>query len=74
MDVAVGQRIAMLRAEVEFVTIRDRAAAQKVAQFLDHCRRRVGIVFRKTAIQFAAKPVRKPMRGIVAIRNQCRAM
>src|ERR1700722_12501108 len=74
MDVAIGQRIAMLRARVEFVAIRDRAAAQKVAEFLDHCRRRMGIVFRKAAIKFAPKPLREPMRGIVAIGNQRRAV
>src|ERR1700729_4027583 len=74
MDVAVGQRIAMLRARVEFVLIRDRAAAQKVAEFLDHCRRRMGIVFRQAAINSPPKPLREPMRGIVAIGNQRRSV
>ena len=74
MDVPVGQRVPMLRARVEFVPIRDGAGIQEVAEFLDHRRWRVRIKFRKAAIQLAAKPLREPMRRIVAIGNQRRAM
>src|SRR5262245_1013902 len=54
-DIAVGERVAMLRACVDRVGVADLARLQELAELSDHRQGRVVVELREAAIKFAAQ-------------------
>src|ERR1044071_3973364 len=74
VDIAVGQRVAVLGAGMDLVPVAHRAGCQQPGKLLDDVWSRIRIVLGEAAIQLAPKTSGEPMRRILAIRDQGRAV
>jgi hypothetical protein len=72
--VAVGQRVAVLRARMDLVAVLHRRLLQRFRDRGDGRHGREGILFRKSAVKLPARPHGIEMRGIVPLGDEARAV